>query len=77
MLKDLGREDWLTTEPSRKEQNYFANWDFAAPQTLRIEFGLANVMEQYDRNFKVRSSTLRNTAKSEYQSLQLSFTILA
>lgn len=28
--------------------------DFASPQTLRIEFGLSNEMEQYDRNFKVR-----------------------
>lgn len=28
--------------------------DFTSPQTLRVEFGIANEMEQYDKNFKVR-----------------------
>jgi len=54
MLKDLGKENWLTDEPTEHDQKYFANWDFTSTHTLRVEFGLSNEMEQYDRNFKVR-----------------------
>lgn len=28
--------------------------NFTSPQTIRIESGIAQVMEQYDRNFKVQ-----------------------
>ncbi len=32
----------------------FSFRDFTSPHTLRVEFGLSNEMDQYDRNFKVR-----------------------
>lgn len=54
VMKDLGKESWLTDDISESDQKYFSNWDFTSTQTLRIEFGIANEMEQYDRNFKVR-----------------------
>jgi hypothetical protein len=28
--------------------------DYTSPHTLRVEFGIAQEMDQYDRNFKVR-----------------------
>ena len=30
------------------------NRNFTSPHTLRVEVGLANEMEQYDKNFKIR-----------------------
>lgn len=34
--------------------NILVNRDFISATTLKIEFGLANEMDQHDRNFKVR-----------------------
>ena len=33
---------------------FIVNRDFIARHTLRVEFGLANEMDQLDRNFKLR-----------------------
>jgi hypothetical protein len=54
MMKDLGKESWLSDVPRYRDQVYFENWDYASPKVLRVEYGIANEMEQYDRNFKVR-----------------------
>jgi serine/threonine protein kinase len=40
--------------PPTSQQKYFASWDFASAHTVRVEAGLSHVMEQYDKNFKVR-----------------------
>lgn len=54
LLREYGKADWLEDEPSKEDQKYFLNWNFTSPQTVRIESGLSHVMEQYDRNFKVK-----------------------
>lgn len=54
MMSELQRSDWLSEAPNPADQKYFSDWNFASTQTLRIEFGIANEMDQYDRNFKVR-----------------------
>jgi serine/threonine protein kinase len=55
MLKSLNKEDWVYDTPLPSEQKYFASWDFLSFHTLKIEFGIAHEMEQYDKSFKVRS----------------------
>jgi len=45
--------DW-TVIPNREDQVYFDKWDFISPLTLKIEMGIAQEMEVYDTNFKVR-----------------------
>lgn len=55
MLRALNKEAWLSDAPSTADQKYFANWDFLSFHTLKIEFGIAHEMDQYDRSFKVRS----------------------
>jgi serine/threonine protein kinase len=54
MMQDQGKSGWITKLPTATRQKYFENWDFISPNTLRIEFGLANEMDQLDRNYKVR-----------------------
>lgn len=54
MMAACGKTDWLDDEIEEQEQQHFFPWDFISPQTLRIEFGLATEMAQYDRSFKVR-----------------------
>jgi len=55
MLKSLNKEDWMFDTASQSDQKYFASWDFLSFHTLKIEFGIAHEMEQYDKSFKVRS----------------------
>ena len=38
---------------SPEEQKYFATWRYISPQTLRIEMGLSQAMEDIETNFKV------------------------
>ncbi|CAM9402855.1 unnamed protein product [Chrysoparadoxa australica] len=45
--------DWNQT-PTPEDDKHFGNWDFVSMHTLRIEMGIANVMESYDKNFKVQ-----------------------
>jgi len=66
MMVDLGKEKLFRQEIAPEEQRYFATWDFVSPYTLRRELGLANEMNQYDKNFKVRKllgETARQSTK--------------
>eukprot|EP00596_Hydrurales_sp_CCMP1899_P009984 CAMPEP_0119051758 /NCGR_PEP_ID=MMETSP1177-20130426/73269_1 /TAXON_ID=2985 /ORGANISM="Ochromonas sp, Strain CCMP1899" /LENGTH=615 /DNA_ID=CAMNT_0007031075 /DNA_START=237 /DNA_END=2084 /DNA_ORIENTATION=- len=54
MLASLGKTQWNVEVPETEEQKYFAAWDYTSPHTLRVEFGIAQEMDQLDRNFKVR-----------------------
>jgi serine/threonine protein kinase len=54
MLASLGKTQWNVEVPESEEQKYFAAWDYTSPHTLRVEFGIAQEMDQLDRNFKVR-----------------------
>mmetsp|Transcript_7589 Transcript_7589/g.8035 ORF Transcript_7589/g.8035 Transcript_7589/m.8035 type:complete len:642 (-) Transcript_7589:200-2125(-) len=54
MMEELGKSSWLTKNCSPSQQRYFETWDFVSAHTLRVEFGLANEMDQLDRNYKVR-----------------------
>eukprot|EP01034_Spumella_vulgaris_P024697 gene24697-31071_t len=37
-----------------ESQQYFSTWDFTSSHTIRVEAGLAKMMDQYDRRDKVR-----------------------
>jgi len=52
---ELGIEeiDWSCL-PTRKEQTYFAHWDFISPHTLKVEMGIASEMDAHNKNFKVK-----------------------
>ena len=68
MMTELGKTKWINKTTTASQQKYFENWyislvyfvililfrDFISPHTLRVEFGLANEMDQLDRKFKVR-----------------------
>lgn len=54
MMSSLGKGDWLEEKPKPDEHKYFQGWDFVSPSTLKMEFGIAHEMAQYDSNFKVR-----------------------
>jgi len=54
MMTELGKTKWINKTTTASQQKYFENWDFVSPHTLRVEFGLANEMDQLDRKFKVR-----------------------
>lgn len=54
MLTALGKTEWLDDAPNDEGQKFFKSWDFLAPMTMRIEAGIANEMEQFDRKTKVR-----------------------
>eukprot|EP00903_Cladosiphon_okamuranus_P021659 g19913.t1 len=42
---------------SPEDQKYFATWRYISPQTLRIEMGLSQAMEDIETNFKVMQLT--------------------
>lgn len=54
MMTELGKANWLAKLPPPTRQKYFENWDFVSTATLKIEFGIANEMDQHDSNYKVR-----------------------
>lgn len=67
MMEAEGKETWFEKSISPGQQHLFESWlsfecllfnlhdrDFIARHTLRVEFGLANEMDQLDRNFKLR-----------------------
>lgn len=54
LMNEFGKSDWLEDKLTPDEDAYFANWDFTSPHTIRVETGISHMMEQYDRNFKVR-----------------------
>ena len=45
--------DW-NEKPTPEENQYFENWDFVSPHTLKVEMGIANAIEGYNKNFKIR-----------------------
>lgn len=55
MMRAFEKEPWLreTVNPDFN-QRFFGTWDFVSKEAQRIEFGLANQMEQYETNMKVR-----------------------
>lgn len=64
MLIAEGKENWLTCDFPLGQQKFFESWDFIARHTLRVEFGLANEMDQLDRNSKLRQ--VMGAAESPY-----------
>eukprot|EP01041_Mallomonas_annulata_P003194 gene3194-6305_t len=54
MMATLGKTDWLEEKPKADEHKFFQGWDFVSSSTLKMEFGIAHEMAQYDSNFKVR-----------------------
>ena len=54
-MRNVERENWISeVPPPYRDQKHFDSWDFISTNTLKVEFGIANEMDQYDRNFKVR-----------------------
>ena len=55
MMRAYEKERWLreTVNPDL-DQRFFGSWDLVSKEAQRIEFGLANQMEQYETNMKVR-----------------------
>jgi serine/threonine protein kinase len=53
MLVSIGKEHWLEKHVNSKFQHFFDTWDYVSPDTLRIEFGIANEMDRLDKKFKV------------------------
>lgn len=45
---------WRTLPTPEDDKAAFSDWDFVSMHTLKIELGIANECEEYDRNFKVR-----------------------
>lgn len=54
MMTELGKSKWMEKVPSSTQQRHFETWDFVSTHTIRVETGLANEMDQLDRNYKVR-----------------------
>lgn len=54
VLKFYHKENWGTEVPKREYQPLFHNWNFTSAHSIRVETGLSNVMEQYDKNIKIR-----------------------
>mmetsp|Transcript_32448 Transcript_32448/g.33074 ORF Transcript_32448/g.33074 Transcript_32448/m.33074 type:complete len:652 (+) Transcript_32448:150-2105(+) len=54
MMSTLMKNEWMEDKPKSDEHKYFQGWDFVSPSTLKMEFGIAHEMAQYDSNFKVR-----------------------
>ncbi len=54
MLNELGKSQWLVDKISLTDQLNFAQWNFLSPHTMRVEFGLANELKQYETKLKVR-----------------------
>ena len=53
-LSSMEKAHWLTEHANPDENKYFAAWDFTSATTLKVEFGIANEMEQYDKKSKAR-----------------------
>ena len=53
MLASIGKEHWQEKYVNAKFQHFFDTWDYISPDTLRIEFGIANEMDRLDKKFKV------------------------
>ena len=49
-----GKAHWFEEAPPERFQKYFNSWNFTSPHTIRVEAGLSTMMEQYDRNVKIR-----------------------
>lgn len=70
VVKAYSPHIWTEEPVSDKVQSYFQNWDYIAPTTLKIEFGLANEMYQIDQNIKIqRILGLSETALSSADSV--------
>ena len=55
MLIAYGKESWCRDAIDKdSDMRFFGTWDFVSKEAQRIEFGLANQMEQYETNMKVR-----------------------
>jgi len=54
MMGTLNKTEWLEDKPRPQDDKYFKDWDYVSITTLKMEFGIAHEMAQYDRNFKVR-----------------------
>eukprot|EP00607_Mallomonas_marina_P009580 CAMPEP_0182418880 /NCGR_PEP_ID=MMETSP1167-20130531/3258_1 /TAXON_ID=2988 /ORGANISM="Mallomonas Sp, Strain CCMP3275" /LENGTH=648 /DNA_ID=CAMNT_0024593337 /DNA_START=174 /DNA_END=2120 /DNA_ORIENTATION=- len=54
MMANLRKTDWLEDKPRASDHKYYQGWDFVAPSTLKMEFGIANEMDQYDSKLKCR-----------------------
>lgn len=54
LLESCNKSQWLDQIPSEASNQHFNNWNFTSTQTIRIESGLSQVMDQYDEKFKVR-----------------------
>lgn len=53
MMASIGKEHWMDKKVNAKFQHFFDTWDYVSPDTLRIEFGIANEMDRLDKKFKV------------------------
>ncbi|CAN0270350.1 unnamed protein product, partial [Pylaiella littoralis] len=51
----------LEEKVTPEEQKWFATWRYISPNTLRIEMGLAQAMEDIETNFKVMQLTGENS----------------
>lgn len=61
MLASIGKEHWLEKKVNSKFQHFFDTWDYVSPDTLRIEFGIANEMDRLDKKFKVHQDKAEDT----------------
>ena len=73
MMRAYEKEMWLreTVNPDL-DQRFFGSWDFVSKEAQRIEFGLANQMEQYETNMKVRKLLGASGPESPVKKLSLS-----
>jgi len=54
MMDALHKKNWTEGRLSHDEQKHFNSWDYICPSTIKMEFGIANEIEQYESNFKIR-----------------------
>eukprot|EP00752_Nemacystus_decipiens_P006545 g5895.t1 len=57
---------------SPEEQKYFSTWRYISPQTLRIEMGLSQAMEDIETNFKVMQLTGESSMSTTGQPARMS-----
>ena len=73
MMRTHGKESWTREVVGADiNQRFFGTWDFVSKEAQRIEFGLANQMEQYETNMKVRQLLGTSTQESPVKKLSLS-----
>lgn len=65
MLASIGKEHWLDKNVNSKFQHFFDTWDYVSPDTLRIEFGIANEMDRLDKKFKVHQDSQDDEAAAQ------------